>query len=125
MREGPQQLNPDNTLTKPPEDDKIPVRIDESTTDGMVAPVYPVISYSHAKGVGGDAISSGVVYRGMAVPALRGKFLFCDITTGRIWWSDFNEMLAVDDGDPKTMAEMHEVRIAANNEVYGTMAPIT
>jgi Glucose / Sorbosone dehydrogenase len=124
LREGPQQLNPDNTLTKPPEVDKIPIQIDESKTDGMVAPTYPVISYSHVKGVGGDAISSGFVYRGKAVPALRGKFLFCDITTGRIWWADFKEMLAVDDGDPNTMAAMHEVKIAANKEVYGTMAPI-
>ena len=34
-------------------------------------------------------------------------------------------MLAVDDGDPKTMAEMHLVKIALNKEVYATMAPIT
>jgi hypothetical protein len=34
-------------------------------------------------------------------------------------------MLADDDGDPKTMAEMHEVKIVWNKEVYGTMAPIT
>ena len=84
-----------------------------------------MIAYSHLKDVGGDAISSGFVYRGKAIPALRGKFLFCDITTGRVWWSDFKEMLAVDDGDPKTMAEMHQVRIASNKEVYATMAPIT
>jgi hypothetical protein len=124
LREGPQQLNADNTLTKPPDVDKIPVQIDETTTDGTIAPTYPVIAYSHAKDIGGDAISSGFVYRGKAIPALAGKFLFCDITTGRIWWADFKEMLAVDDGDPKTMAEMHLVKIAFNKEAYGTMAPI-
>ena len=62
--------------------------------------------------------ASGFVYRGKAIPSLRGKFLFGDITTGRVWWADFKEMLAADDGDPKTMAEMHEVKIAWNKEVY-------
>ena len=88
-------------------------------------PTYPVIAYGHIKGIGGDAVSNGFVYRGKAIPALRGKFIFCDITTGHIWWADFKEMLAADDGDPNTMAEMHEVKIAWNKEVYGTMAPIT
>jgi len=124
LREGPQQLNPDNTLSAPPEKDVVPVRIDETTIDGNVHPNYPVIAYDHTRGVGGDAIASGFVYRGKAIPALRGKFLFGDITAGRIWWSDFKEMLAADDGDPKTMAAMHEVRIAWNKEVYRTMAPI-
>ena len=125
LREGAQQLNPDNTLSAPPEDDRIPVQIDESSTDGTVAPKYPVIAYGHIKGTGGDAVSNGFVYRGKAVPALRGKFIFGDITTGHLWWVDFKEMLAADDGDPKTMAEIHELKIAWNKEVYGTMAPIT
>jgi hypothetical protein len=125
LREGAQQLNPDNTLSDPPEVDKIPVRIDESTIDGTVQPIYPVIAYGHVKGTGGDAVANGFVYRGKALPALRGKFLFGDITTGHVWWVDFKEMLAADDGNPKTMAEMHEVKIAWNREVYGTMAPIT
>jgi hypothetical protein len=34
------------------------------------------------------------------------------------------EMLAADDGDPKTMAEMHDVKIAWNDNVYRAMAPI-
>jgi hypothetical protein len=124
LREGPQQLNADNTLSGPPENDVISIRIDETITDGTVHPNYPVIAYDHNREVGGDAIASGFVYRGKAIPALRGKFLFGDITTGRIWWSDFKEMLAADDGDPKTMAAMHEVKIAWNNEFYRTMAPI-
>jgi len=33
-------------------------------------------------------------------------------------------MLAADDGDPKTMAAMHEVRVAWSKEIYRTMAPI-
>ena len=125
LREGPEQLNPDNTLSKPPEEDRIPVRINESNIDGAVSPRYPVIAYGHIKGTGGDAVSNGFVYRGKAIPMLRGKFIFGDITTGHIWWADFKEMLTADDSDPKTMAEIHEVKIIWNKEIYGTMAPIT
>ena len=123
-REGPQQLNSDNTLSAPPDDDRIPIRLDGDTSTGPVRPRYPVIAYNHARETGGDAISSGFVYRGKAVPLLRGKFIFGDITTGRIWWADLKEMLAADDGDPRTMATMHEARIAWKGEVYRTMAPI-
>jgi hypothetical protein len=123
-REGPQKLNPDNTLSAPPDADVIPVRINETATDGTVHPNYPVIAYGHVKPAGGDAISSGFVYRGKAIPSLRGKFIFGDITTGHVWWADFQEMLAADDGDPKTMAAIHEVKIAWNKETYATMAPI-
>jgi hypothetical protein len=125
QREGPQQLHADNTLSAPPAEDRIPVRVNQSVTDGTVAPRYPVLAYGHIKGTGGDAVSNGFVYRGKAIPALRGKFIFGDITTGHIWWADFQEMLAADDTDPKTMAGMHEVKIIWNQETYGTMAPIT
>src|SRR5262249_5741375 len=125
LREGGQQLNADNTLTKVPEEDKVPVQINESTTDGTISPTYPVVSYGHVQGTGGDAVSNGFVYRGKALPALQGKFIFGDITTGHIWWVDFKEMLAADDGNPNTMAEMHEVKIEWNKETYATMAPIT
>jgi glucose/arabinose dehydrogenase len=84
LREGPQQLNADNTLTKVPDPDRLPVQIDGSTTDGTVAPTYPVIAYGHTPGTGGDAVANGFVYRGKAIPALRGKFVFGDITTG-LW----------------------------------------
>ena len=124
MREGPQQLNNDNTLTSPPENDVVPVRIDATKTDGTVHPTYPVIAYGHAKDVGIIAIANGFVYRGKAIPALRGKFLFGDITSGRLWWADLKDMLAADDGNPRTMAEKHDVQIAWNGNVYRTMAPI-
>ena len=123
-REGPQQLNADNSISNVPENDAIPVQIDATRTDGTVHPTYPVIAYTHAKEAGVIAIANGFVYRGKAIPALRGKFLFGDITSGRIWWSDMKEMVAADDGDPKTMAEKHDVKIAWNDEVYPRMAPI-
>jgi glucose/arabinose dehydrogenase len=44
--------------------------------------VWPVAQYSHAVG---DAVVGGYVYRGSAIPALRGWYLFGDYETGRIW----------------------------------------
>jgi hypothetical protein len=124
LREGPQQLHGDNTLSSPPENDVIPVQIDGARTSGTVHPAYPVIVYGHSRDAGEIAIANGFVYRGNAIPALRGKFLFGDITSGRIWWAEMKEMLAADDGDPKTMAAMHDVKIAWNDNVYRAMAPI-
>src|SRR5215467_269147 len=123
-REGPQQLNDNNSLSGPPERDLIPVQIDATTTAGTVHPNYPVVAYGHNRENGIIAIANGFDYRGKAIPALHGKLLFGDITSGRLWWADMKEMLAADDGDPKTMAEMHEVKIAWNNNIYRTMAPI-
>jgi glucose/arabinose dehydrogenase len=124
LREGPQQLNSDNSLSSLPENDVIPVQIDVTRTDGTVHPTYPVIAYGHSREAGVIAIANGFVYRGSAIPALRGKFLFGDITSGRIWWAEMKEMLAADDGDPRTMARMHDVKIAWNDNVYRTMAPV-
>ena len=123
-REGPQQINADNSLSSLPEKDRIPVRVDATTTNGTVHPNYPVIAYTHDQGAGVIAIANGFVYRGKAIPALRGKFLFGDITSGRLWWADMKEMIAVDDGDPKTIAQLHDVKIKWNQNVYPRMAPI-
>jgi len=89
-----------------------------------VHPTYPVIAYGHDRDNGIIAIANGFVYRGKAIPALNGKLIFGDITSGRLWWSDMKEMVSADDGNPKTMAEMHEVKIGWNNNVYPRMAPV-
>jgi hypothetical protein len=110
-----------------PADDHIPVRIGENPTDEMVKPIYPVISYPHLEG-GGDAIANGFVYRGK-IAALYGKFIFGDITTGRVWWADLKEMIAADDGNPATMATIQPIQFQwtspeGQQGVYPTMAPI-
>ena len=129
LREGNEQLNANNSTGPLPAVDKIPLQVNETTTEGTVVPTYPVIQYAHTKD-GGDAMSSGFVYRGKAFPALRGKFIFGDITTGRIWYAELKDMLAADDGDPKTMAPIHEVKILwdrpqGGKELYNSMSPIT
>jgi hypothetical protein len=129
MREGNQTLELTNHTTDLPSDDRIPVRLNATETDGVIAPTYPVIQYAHVKG-GGDAVSNGYVYRGKGIPPLQGKYILADISTGNLWYVDYKEMLAADDGDPKTMAEMHPLRIrwtrpGGASEIYGSMSPIT
>jgi len=63
------------------------------------------------------------VYNGK-IAALRGKYLFTDLSTGRVWYAEYTEMLAADDGNPATLARMHEVKIRWNDRVYDTLFPI-
>ena len=108
MREGTQAMTTGGMLPVPA-DDTIPVQITDTVTRGTVKPTYPVIEYPHMTGSGGDAIAGGFVYRGRQLPALRNKLVFGDITTGRIWVADFADVLAADDGNPATVAPIHEV----------------
>jgi hypothetical protein len=63
--------------------------------------------YSHQEG---DVIGSGVVYRGKLMPQLRGKYIFNDITTARIFYADLGEMLA-SHGQRNHQAQIHEIQI--------------
>jgi hypothetical protein len=128
-REGLQRLLPDNSLAALPEADTVPVRVTDAITHGTVVPRYPVLEYGHTSS-GGDAIAGGVVYRGKNVPALRGKYVLGDTSTGRLWYADFAEMLAVDGSHPPRVAALHELRVQwddpsdapdRGNQVYSTM----
>jgi glucose/arabinose dehydrogenase len=44
--------------------------------------VAPVAEYSHAVG---NSVTGGYVYRGTAVPALRGRYVYADYASGRVW----------------------------------------
>jgi hypothetical protein len=127
LREGNEQLNSDNKTSKLPAIDKIPIEISPEDTIGTVTPTYPVIIYDHSKD-GGDGIANGYVYSGK-IEALRGKFIFGDITTGRIWYANYSDMLAADDGNPSTMAPIHRVNIVWDGsenpaKAYDSMYPI-
>ena len=122
LREANELMKPDNTTGPLPAVDRIPVQISD-VTDELVVPVYPVIKYGHVPG-GGDAIGAGFLYNGKALPVLRGKYIFTDITTGHVWYADYKDMLAADDGKPATLAPIHEVKISWNGKIYDTMFPI-
>jgi len=119
-REGTQLLQDDNTLASIPTDDRIPVRVSDSVVNGTVVPSYPVLQYGHDVS-GGDAIAGGYVYRGHAIPALRGKYVFGDTTTGRLWWADFQEMAAMDGTHPPKVAQLHPLGVSWKGRLYPTL----
>ncbi len=75
--------------------------------DEPVVPIYPAAVYSHWEG---DSIGSGFVYRGKLMPQMRGKFIFNDMTTGRIFYVDLAEMIATR-GQRNHQAQIHELQI--------------
>jgi mono/diheme cytochrome c family protein len=105
LREGPQAMSLEG-MAPVPADDSIPVQITDAVTRGTVKPTYPVIAYPH-NATGGDAIAGGFVYRGNRIPALKGRLVFGDITTGHIWYAEMKDVLSADDGNPTTLAPMH------------------
>jgi mono/diheme cytochrome c family protein len=118
LREGPQARTSEG-MGPVPADDTIPMRITDTVTRGTVTPVYPVIAYPHAA-IGGDAIAGGVVYRGRRIPALRGKLIFGDITTGHVWYAELADVLKADDGVAGTLAPAHEIDGGLRELVYRT-----
>ncbi len=44
--------------------------------------VWPVAEYGHDMG---ESITGGYVYRGAAIPALRGYYLYADFASGHVW----------------------------------------
>ena len=77
-----------------------------------ITPTYPVANYSHRDG---EAISSGFVYRGKRLPQLRGKYIFGDIPTARLFYCDFAELQAADDGVRTTAAAIRELQAVFNS----------
>jgi hypothetical protein len=132
LREGGEVVAGERTSAALPQPDVLPVQVTDTITAGAVTPLYPVLRYGHGQD-GGDAIAGGFVYSGKRIPQLVGKFVFGDISTGRLWWADFKDMRAADDGDARTMAPIHELQIwwddpadspDRGRQLYPTMAPI-
>ncbi|MCA9259892.1 MAG: PQQ-dependent sugar dehydrogenase, partial [Planctomycetales bacterium] len=133
-REGNQRLLSNNTTATLSRVDEVPVRIDSTLTLGTITPEYPVVQYAHDVNadVFGDAIAGGFVYRGSRIPTLQGKFVFGDISTGQLFYSEYDEMVAADDGDPFMLAEIHSIDLLwddpsdgeAGESAYASMFPI-
>jgi Glucose / Sorbosone dehydrogenase len=111
-REGNEQLFVDDagktgSLENPPVafPDRDLLKVDG--IDEPVIPIYPAAVYSHWEG---DSIGSGFVYRGKLMPRMRGKFIFNDMTTGRIFYTDLAEMIATR-GQRNHQAQIHELQI--------------
>ncbi|HLO03435.1 MAG TPA: PQQ-dependent sugar dehydrogenase [Symbiobacteriaceae bacterium] len=76
-------------------------RFSPGRTEGL-AP--PVATYTHKEG--GCAVTGGVVYRGRAIPALVGSYLFGDYCSGKLW------RLAPGSGQPELLLDT-EMKIAS------------
>lgn len=69
---------------------------------------YPVAQYDHEDGI---AIAGGLAVRRDVSSPLQGKFVFGDISSGRLFYTDVAEMLAADDGDPASMASVYTLHL--------------
>ena len=132
FREGGEVVDGDKTIAVLPDPDTVPLQVGDAPGTGATTLLHPVLRYGHGQD-GGDAIAGGFVYSGKRIPRLSGKFVLGDISTGRLWWADFAEMRAADDGVAKTMAPLHELQIwwddpadspDRGRQLYPTMRPI-
>ena len=69
---------------------------------------YPVVVYDHRDGR--TAVTDGFAYHGR-IAALKGKFVFGDIRSGRVYVSDLAAMKKADDGIPETVAPVEDVQL--------------
>lgn len=68
--------------------------------DELLGYTYPVAFYDHDEG---HAVVGGFVYRGSLMPDLVGKYIFGDLTVGRIFYADLDDMT---DGTPAEIFEL-------------------
>jgi hypothetical protein len=117
-REGPEQTfigGPNGGKTGSTVDPPVPFpATDTLVVEGLetpVTPLYPVAYYSHRDGV---AMGAGFVYRGKLMPQLSGKYIFTEMTTGRLFYADLNEMIAAH-GIHNKSAPIHEIQVMYKN----------
>lgn len=82
--------------------------------DASFGYTYPVVQYDHEEGL---AIAGGFVARDTTLAGpLKGKFVFGDVATGRVMYTDADEMRLADDGDPATVAPIHELTLVRDGQ---------
>jgi glucose/arabinose dehydrogenase len=69
---------------------------------------YPVANYDHDEG---KAICGGFEYTGKTIPQLKGKFLFGDIPSGRLFYFDMNDV------KPGSIAKIKEWKVSIDGFV--------
>lgn len=80
IREGSFMVNPKGNINK----------VHELPADDSIYHItYPVVQYDHDEG---NSISGGFEYSGSAIRPLKGKYLFGDILTGRIFFVETKDL---------------------------------
>ena len=74
--------------------------------DSIYKITYPVVEFDHDEG---NAITGGYEYWGKSIPKLKGKFLFGDIPSGRLFYANTAEI------KQGTLSDVKEWRITVNN----------
>jgi glucose/arabinose dehydrogenase len=75
----------------------------------------PVVEYSHGQGC---SVSGGYVYRGTAIPWLRGTYFYGDFCSGRIWTLRFQNGMAADAVERTMDLESQGLDIAGFGQDY-------
>lgn len=84
--------------------------------DDALGFTYPVAQYDHDEG---NAISGGFVYRGEAVPALQGKYVFGDIVTGRLFSVEADQLRLGQQAEIKELGLQVDGKFTTLREVTG------
>jgi glucose/arabinose dehydrogenase len=79
--------------------------------------VFPVAQYSHSAGC---SVTGGYVYRGSAVPAMRGRYVYGDYCSGRIWSLVLVKGKARVRVEPSTIDQLSSFGEDAKGELYAT-----
>ena len=115
LREGPELRftgGPNGGLTATQIDPPVPYPAEDvAKVEGLDRPVPlipPAGYYSHHDGL---AIGSGYVYRGTLLPQLTGKYVFTEITTGRLFYADLAALIA-NQGKRVQSVPINEIEIA-------------
>lgn len=73
---------------------------------------YPATQYLHSDLPGTfEAIAGGFIYRGSLVPELYGKFVFGDIISGQLLYSDLDDMIAADAAQDLSVADVFSLSL--------------
>jgi glucose/arabinose dehydrogenase len=79
--------------------------------DAMSGLTYPALQYGHQLG---RAVTGGFVYRGKAIPALDGMYIFGDIASGRVFFADVGRLA---NGRPAPFFELPLVYLGKRQSV--------
>ncbi|HCT77154.1 MAG TPA: hypothetical protein DGT23_11300, partial [Micromonosporaceae bacterium] len=93
------------------------------SNDSQLGYDYPVAAYDHNPPPGtsctadvGRAIAGGFVYRGSALPALQGKYIFGDIVQGWVFYTNENQMVR-----DSALAPLYQLKIFNQGGTQTTM----